>query len=258
MTSGYEYLVPVEEGSTRRTYLESLELSACFLGRPSRYTEYREVDRVEIWYAASAEAPRGYFLIEGQKEAQAFLGRYSSFAEVQSDYVLPSTLDYIRCVSVGKGTIDEFYRDGRSLLAHVLQDLSIIIRLYGPDHLTQRRLWENFLPHQEMEEEISADELTRFENEVWLVKEAATKENVTHEHVKRALALFEKLNSTSSPTLLTHPQLQDMQEVLHCYHNVASALLSLRNRWAVASVEDRKKGYSGSNQGEVILTSDRV
>jgi len=229
MTSGYEYFDPVEERSTRRTYWESLELSACFLGRPSRY-----VDRVEIWYAASAEAPRGYVVIEGQKEAQAFLGRYASFAEVQRDYVLPSTLDSIRCVSVGKGTLDEFYRDGRSLLAHVLQDLSDIIRSYGPDHLTQGRLWEKFLPHQEMEEDLSADAFTRFANEVWLVKEAATTENVTHEHVTRALALLQKLNRTSSPPLLTHPQLQDMQEVLHCYHHVASALLHLRNRWSVA------------------------
>jgi hypothetical protein len=113
-------------------------------------------------------------------------------------------------------------------------------------------------PGQKVEDELSTDEITQFENEVWLLDEVATKGTVTQESINRALALFEKLDRTQSPALFAHPQLKKMQEVLRCYQSVAYAMQSLRNRWQDAYGEDRKKGYVSSTQGQLIVGDYKV
>jgi hypothetical protein len=108
MTTMWPMPDDMEEASLRRTYWERLQDSARLLKRPAA-----DIDRVELWYAPFAQDLGGCFVIEGREEAQAFLAQYISFADVESAYALPPTLDHIRCVIVGKGIFEEFDRDVR-------------------------------------------------------------------------------------------------------------------------------------------------
>jgi hypothetical protein len=93
------------------TYWERLRASA----RQLNGVPYHETDRIEIWYDCT-EASCNCEVIHGREQAYMFLSTHSSFAEVQHSRQLPATIDHISCMVVQKGTIEEFWKDGSSLL----------------------------------------------------------------------------------------------------------------------------------------------
>jgi hypothetical protein len=91
-----------------------------------------DINQIEIHYDEGDKRPPA--IIQGGDQSHDFLAAYASFDEVQAALKLPGTINHISCVNIlddvnithsgieyttaayDEGTIEEFYRDGPSML----------------------------------------------------------------------------------------------------------------------------------------------
>jgi hypothetical protein len=91
-----------------------------------------DINQIEIHYDEGDKLPPA--IIQGGDQSHDFLAAYASFDEVQAALKLPGTINHISCVNIlddvniqhsgieyttaayDEGTIEEFYRDGPSML----------------------------------------------------------------------------------------------------------------------------------------------